>query len=360
MDKDSKNRGQRRRHDRTGRPARHAITIREVAKRAEVSTATVSRALSAPEQVTEETRARVLKAISETGYTPNASARNLRARSTRTVLCLLPGLGNSFWNLIVNTIEDILTQAGYGVLLGDTRLDSTRETHYEKIVRAGQVDGVLLFNGRLPSDDFVQLANDLPIILVSNDIPGSGLPVFEIDNRDAAHRITRHLVEAGHRRIAHITGPAFNIETQERELGYRDALSEAGIGFDPGLVWAGGFSFPAGKRAATEYFDTPGAQRPTAVFAASDECAIGFMKAISSRGVTVPDDISVTGFDGVEFSELCYPSLTTMVQPRIEMGRLSAEYLIRCLNGQADTEPPRVRLQCAIAIRDSVSTPRNM
>lgn len=358
MDKNKADRDRRPANGRASRPARHAITIREVAKRANVSTATVSRALSAPQQVTEETRARVLKAISETGYTPNASARNLRSRSTRTVLCLLPGLGNSFWNLIVNTIEDILTQAGYGVLLGDTRLDPKREAHYEKIVRAGQVDGVLVFNGRLPSTDFVDLAKDLPIILISNDIPGSGLPVFEIDNRDAARRITDHLIEAGHRRIAHISGPPTNIETRERENGYRHALSEAGIPFDPCLVWTGGFSFPAGKRAAEHYFQMPADQRPTAVFAASDECAIGFIKAVSSNGCLVPEDVSVAGFDGVEFSELCHPPLTTMVQPRIEMGRLSAEYLIRCLNGDGDAEPPHIRLQTTMVIRDSVSPPK--
>src|SRR5262249_38381523 len=151
---------------------RRAVTIFDVARRAGVSTATVSRALATPEQVAEQTRNKVFAAIAETGYTPNATARNLRSKSTKMVLALLPGLGNSFWNVIINAVEEVLTEAGYGVIFGDTRNDPWRENHYDQLVRGGQVDGVLLFTGRLPREGFALLDRAIPITLVCNEVAG--------------------------------------------------------------------------------------------------------------------------------------------------------------------------------------------
>ncbi len=332
---------------------RRAVTILDVARRAGVSTATVSRAITDPERVAEQTRTRVVAAITETGYTPNATARNLRARSTKIVLCLLPGLGNSFWNVIINAVEEVLTEAGYGVLFGDTRNDPVREAHYDRIVRAGQVDGVLLFNGRLPGEGFAKLDRDVPIMLISNDIPGSGLPIFEIANRDAARMMTEYLISIGHRRIAHITGPENNVETGERTCGYRDALADAGLPVDDDLIWPGKFNFVAGAKAAQRFLTMPG-DRPTAVFAASDEMAIGFIKTVSDAGIRVPADVSVAGFDGIDYSAIYDPALTTVIQPRAEMGRLAGENLVKRMAG-APVESRRVRLPCSLVIRESVS-----
>ncbi|MCP4380539.1 MAG: LacI family transcriptional regulator [Hyphomicrobiales bacterium] len=354
-DTDTSKNGRTRERQSNGRRRRRSATIGDVADRAGVSTATVSRSISSPERVAEDTRRRVLRAIAETAYTPNATARNLRIQSTKTVLCLLPGLGHSFWNVIIDAVEQVLTQATYGVLFGDTRNDPVREAHYDRVVRAGMVDGVLLFNGRLPGADFADLDRDVPIALISNDIPGSGLPVIEIANRDAARTMTQHLTRLGHRRIAHITGPEGNVETGERLGGYRDALVAAGVPVDPELIWPGAFSMAAGVQAA-ERFLGYGANRPTAIFAASDEMAIGFAQAAKEAGVSVPDDVSVAGFDGIEYSAFCDPALTTVVQPREEMGRLAAETLVKRMAG-IPIEERRVRLPCSLAFRDSVTAP---
>jgi LacI family repressor for deo operon, udp, cdd, tsx, nupC, and nupG len=333
------------------------VTIHEVARRAGVSTATVSRAIANPGQVTEETRGRVLAAIREAGYTPNATARNLRARSTKTVLVLLPGLGNSFWNVIINSIEDVLSEAGYGVIFGDTRNDPKREGHYERLVRGGQVDGVLLFTGRLPHPDFVHLDRTIPITLVSNEVPGcSELPLFGIDNREAARMMTDHLIAEGHRRIAHLTGPEDNPEAAERIRGFREALVAAGLDAGDDLIWPGGFDPASGVRGAGHFFAL--ADRPTAVFAASDEGAIGFIKALKNRGVSVPRDVSVAGFDGIEYSAMYDPALTTVLQPRAELGRLAGENLVRRMDRSAPRLPPaRVAIPCTLLIRDSVAPP---
>lgn len=335
------------------RGATRRATILDVARRASVSTATVSRALTDPERVAEPTRSRVMAAIAETGYTPNATARNLRARSTKIVLCLLPGLGHSFWNVIINAVEEVLTRAGYGVIFGDTRSDPVREAHYDRIVRAGQVDGVLLFNGRLPGADFAELDRVVPITLISNDIPSSGLPVFEVDNHAAARTMTEHLISLGHRRIAHITGPIANVETGERLNGYRDALIDAGIAVDDDLIWPGKFNFTAGVKAARTFLGLE-CEQPTAVFAASDELAIAFIKTVKDAGLRVPEDVSVAGFDGIEYSAMYDPALTTMLQPRAEMGRLGAENLVLRMSG-AQVESKGARLPCSLLIRDSVA-----
>jgi len=239
------------------------------------------------------------------------------------------------------------------VIFGDTRSDPVREAHYDRIVRAGQVDGVLLFNGRLPGTDFLQLNSKLPITLISNDIPSSSLPVFEVDNRDSAQAMTEYLIASGHRRIAHITGTRNNVETGERIKGYCDGLSGAGIAVDDSLIWQGAFNFTAGMEAAQRFLDL-GAERPTAVFAASDEMAIGFIKTVKDAGLEVPRDVSVAGFDGIEYSAIYDPALTTMIQPRTEMGRLGAENLVARMSGRQPALPG-ARLPCTLAVRDSVA-----
>jgi LacI family transcriptional regulator, repressor for deo operon, udp, cdd, tsx, nupC, and nupG len=342
---------------RRSREPRRAVTIFDVARRAGVSTATVSRALAAPAQVTEATRKKVFAAIEATGYTPNASARNLRSKSTKMVLVLLPGLGNSFWNVIINAVEEVLAKAGYGVIFGDTRNDPWRENHYDQLVRGGQVDGVLLFTGRLPREGFALLDRAIPITLVCNEVSGlEDLPLFEINNRDAAREMTEHLIAAGHRRIAHITGPSTNPEARERVRGYRDALTAAGIRVEDELIWPGDFNFESGVAGAKRFLAM--SNKPTAIFAASDEAAVGCIRTLRDGGYAVPRDVSIAGFDGIDYSALYEPALTTVLQPRAELGRLAAENLVRRMDRDAQPEPPgRTRLRCTLVIRDSVAAP---
>ena len=305
---------------------RRSVTITDVAHRAGVSTATVSRTLALPERVADKTRAAVFSAIHETGYIPNATARSLRARSTKMVLALLNGIGDSFFTAILNSVEEALFEAGYGMVMGDTRGDTARESHYDRLVRSGQVDGVLLFSGRLPDASFIDLDTSVPLTLVCNDIPGLSVPFVESANRDAARTLTEYLISVGHRRIGHITGPMRGSEAEDRVAGYRDAVEAAGIAFDPGLVWQGSYEAETGAEVAASHF-LPMTDRPTAVFAANDESAIGFIKAVRDAGLSVPEDVSVAGFDDIGYAALFDPGLTTMRQPRAELGRVAAESL---------------------------------
>jgi len=274
----------------------------------------------------------------------------------RIVLGLVPGLGNSFWNVIINAIEEVLLRAGYGVVFGDSRSDPAREAHYYRLLRSGQIDGVLLFN---PRPDFGPRVFEigLPTAVVFNDIPDlERVPVFGAANREAAATMVEYLLGLGHRRIAHIAGPDQNLDALERLRGYGDALSAAGVAVDPDLIWRGGYSFVAGAKAVQRYLALEAGRRPTAIFASSDEIAVGCISALREAGVEVPAEVSVAGFDGVDFSAMFEPPLTTMLQPRAELGRLAAEDLVRQLEGEAP-RPCDIRLPCKLVIRQSVSRP---
>ena len=219
------------------------------------------------------------------------------------VLALLPGMTNTFFTPILNAVEDVLSEAGYGLIIGDTRNRTEREAHYARLIRAGQVDGVILLTGHLPAEnERAGIEGLVPTTLVCIDIPHANLPVFHVANRAAARRIVEYLIARGHRRIGHITGPKGNLEGIERRRGYKDALSAIGVPVDRKLVWQGDFMPETGSAAARSFLAL--ADRPTAVFAANDETAVNFIRSVAQAGVRVPEDLSVVGFDDIEYLQL--------------------------------------------------------
>lgn len=283
---------------------------------------------------------------------PPSHQRAQSADGGRIILVLVPGLGNSFWNVIINAIEDVAIRAGYGVIFGDTRHDPAREAHYRRLLEAGPAEGLVLFNAR-PVSAPLLIGVGRPTVVVYSDIPDlDGVPIFGAVNREAASTMVEYLIGLGHRRIAHIAGPDESLDAVERRRGYADALAAAGIPFDPALVWPGAYSFVGGARAAQRYLGVP--DQPTAIFAGSDEMAIGCISVLRENGLAVPDDVSVAGFDGTEYSAMFEPALTTMLQPRAELGRLAAEELVRRLRGDAGMANGKTLLPCRLVIRESV------
>jgi LacI family repressor for deo operon, udp, cdd, tsx, nupC, and nupG len=329
-----------------------------VARLAEVSTATVSRALATPQRVSAEARARVLDAIAKTGYVPNPAARSLRSQKTFMVLVVLPDLANTFFSKILRGIEETLFEAGYGMIISDLDGSPGKEAHFAAFTAAGRVDGAILLNGHLfgQSRDGKGVAAKLsiPLVALCEAIPGADIPQIEIDNRDAARRMTQHLASLGHKRIAYVSGPAGNVLERERFQGYRDGLRSAGLAFDPELVFPGDFTLEAGVKAGQGLVSRNG--RPTAVFCTSDEMAIGVVRALRSAGLRVPEDISVAGFDDIEFAAAALPALTTIHQPRRELGQTAATVLMDLLQGRPTLK--RIRLKTELVIRDSVTAPR--
>ncbi|WP_201859152.1 LacI family DNA-binding transcriptional regulator [Microvirga soli] len=334
-----------------------AARIQDVARLADVSTATVSRALATPDRVSPEARARVLEAIAKTGYVPNPAARSLRSQKTFMVLVVLPDLSNTFFSKILRGIEETLFEAGYGMIISDLDGSPEKEAHFAAFTAAGRVDGAILLNGHLfgqSREGEGQPARiSIPLVALCEAIPGADVPQIEIDNRAAASRMTQHLASLGHRRIAYVSGPANNILERERFLGFKDGLEAAGLPFDPALVIPGDYTIEAGVRAGQDLVGR--STRPTAVFCTSDEMAIGLMRTLFSAGLRVPEDISVAGFDDIEFAAVAEPALTTIHQPRRELGQAAASALIDLLQGRPS--PKRIRLETEIVIRDSVTSP---
>ncbi|MFL4992995.1 MAG: LacI family DNA-binding transcriptional regulator [Microvirga sp.] len=332
-----------------------AARIQDVAKLADVSTATVSRALATPERVSPEARARVLEAIAKTGYVPNPAARTLRSQKTYMVLVVLPDLSNTFFSKILRGIEETLFEAGYGMIISDLDGSPEKEAHFAAFTAAGRVDGAILLNGHLfgqSREGEGQPARiKIPLVAVCEAIPGADIPQIEIDNRAAAYGMTQHLASLGHRSIAYVSGPASNILERERFQGFKDGLETAGLPFDPALILPGDYTIEAGVRAGQDLVARP--TRPTAVFCTSDEMAIGLMRTLFSAGLRVPEDISVAGFDDIEFAAVAEPPLTTIHQPRRELGQAAASALIELLQGRSS--PKRIRLETELVIRDSVA-----
>jgi LacI family repressor for deo operon, udp, cdd, tsx, nupC, and nupG len=350
----------------SGRPAEdgvsssRAVRIQDVARLADVSTATVSRALASPERVSPEARARVLEAIAKTGYVPNPAARSLRSQKTYMVLVVLPDLSNTFFSKILRGIEERLFEAGYGMIISDLDGSPEKEAHFAAFTAAGRVDGAILLNGHLfgqsREGEGTPAKTGIPLVALCEAIPAADIPQIEIDNRAAAGRMTQHLASLGHRTIAYVSGPPNNILERERFLGYQDGLKAAGLPFDPALVLPGDYTIESGMIAGQSLVARP--TRPTAVFCTSDEMAIGLMRTLLSAGLKVPEDMSVAGFDDIEFAAVAEPALTTIHQPRRELGQTAASVLIDLLQGRS--APRRMRLETELVLRDSVAPPQNM
>jgi LacI family repressor for deo operon, udp, cdd, tsx, nupC, and nupG len=276
------------------------------------------------------------------------------------VLALIPRLGSPFFTPFLDSVTDLLAESGLCVTVGDLRGSAKKEGHYARLIGEGQFAGVVLFTGRIPHTETLAAAGraDVPIVLACNEIPGvDDLSVFDVANRDAARRMVAYLISIGHRRIAHIRGPAGNVEAEARAAGYAEALKAAGLPVEDDLLWDGDFYLGSGIAAAGRFLAH--AERPTAVFAGNDQMAMGFITELRSAGIRVPGDVSVAGFDDIEYSVIFDPPLTTMHQPRAEIGRLAALELLRHINDPGSrAKPSRVRLDCELVIRESTQALR--
>jgi LacI family transcriptional regulator, repressor for deo operon, udp, cdd, tsx, nupC, and nupG len=298
-----------------------------------------------------------MDAVAKVGYVPNPAARSLRSRKSHMVLVALPDLANIFFSQVLRGIEEELFAAGYGMIIGDLNGPIEKELHFAAFAAGGQVDGVLLLNGHLlgqgkdPGGAPAQFG--VPVVAMCEAIEGANLPQIEVDNRAGACHMTEYLAELGHRSIGYVCGPAANVLEKERFRGFQDGLAKAGLEFDPAFVWPGDYKLETGVLVAGQIIAME--KRPTAVFCSNDEMAIGLIRGLASAGLRVPEDISVAGFDDIEFAEMASPPLTTIRQPRRELGRNGAAALLELLRGR--TPLPRIRLETELIVRASTARP---
>ncbi|MGG2972065.1 LacI family DNA-binding transcriptional regulator [Geobacillus stearothermophilus] len=331
-------------------------SIKDVAKRANVSTATVSRVLRNTGNVTEETRQRVLEAIEALNYHPNVLGRYLRRMETETVLVVVPDIMNPFFSKVLRGIEAVALEHGYQVLLGDTQNDARLEEQYLNVLPQRQVDGMIFLTARIRKELMEEMARQFPIVLACEYLEGTDIPTVSIDNISSARKATEHLIRLGHRRIAHLSGPMDVILSRDRLRGYYQALAQHEIEVDAALVQEGDFTYESGYHLTLKLLALE--KPPTAIFAANDEMAIGAVKAIRHRGGRVPDDVAVVGFDDIQMASIFEPSLTTIAQPMFEIGQKAMELLLALIEGTSARRRQLV-LPDRLVIRDSCGGERS-
>ncbi|WP_026621215.1 LacI family transcriptional regulator, repressor for deo operon, udp, cdd, tsx, nupC, and nupG (plasmid) [Ensifer sp. WSM1721] len=332
--------------------------IKDIAEKAGVSAATVSRALADSALVTAETRQRVLDLARELNYRPNVSARNLRTRKSMSVLLVVRDVGNPFYLDILKGVEATAREAGYSVLMGNTENDPARETEYFNMLRDGHADGMILMTGKLPpAGGRLSGWSHLPVVVALEMIEGSGLPHVQVDNVAAARGAVEHLIALGHRRIAHISGPVPEPMSLCRREGYRLAMREAGLAIPDGYEVRGDFLLESGEQCCRSLFVL--AEPPTALFVANDEMAFGAVHELRRMGRDVPGDVSIVGFDDLYLSKAFYPALTTVSQPRAEIGRKAMALLLGILSGGSTHVTEPLVLPTVLNIRGSTAPPRS-
>jgi LacI family transcriptional regulator, repressor for deo operon, udp, cdd, tsx, nupC, and nupG len=328
------------------------VRIADVARLAGVSTATVSRVLADPNKVRQKTRDLVTEAVRRSGYTPNSVARNLRKRRTMTALVVVPNLANPVFAQILRGIDDELTRSGYGLVIGNLDNCAEREARYVELTLSRQVDGIILMNGRIPeSNKRTMREAGLPMVAMCAAIHEERIPNVVVQDCEASRAAVEYLVRLGHRRLGYIAGPPPNVIAAERLAGFLEGIAMAGLSERDFVCWEGRFVFSAGVAAAEAFLRLR--NRPTGIYASCDESAIGFIKVVRAAGIRVPEDVSVIGFDGIEFADYVEPTLTTFRQPLHDLGRKGADVLLKMIRQEMNPEDWNVRLPLTLLERDT-------
>lgn len=329
-------------------------TIRDVAEKAGVSTTTVSHVINGSRFVSDAAARRVRRAMKTLNYQPNAVARSLRRKHTHTLGLVLPDSSNPFFAEVARGIETYAFQQGYTVIFGSSDGDLEKERAYLRVFIEKQVDGIVFVAAGESAQNIEQLlGKHLPLVVVDRDFRRVVADFVVADNRQGGHLAASHLIELGHRAIACIAGPSTVTPSAERVTGYRDALEEHSIAFDPRLVRRGDFGAASGFEATRSFLSRRGSNRPTAIFACNDMMALGALGALYQLGLHVPDDVAVVGFDDIVLASYTAPPLTTIQQPKYEMGELAAKLLIERIRSEPKRKPERHLLPTKLVVRAS-------
>ena len=325
------------------------FTIQDIAELANVSISTVSRVLNNTAPVAEETRKRVLKIIADLGYQPNLFAQGLAGGQSRTIGVLTQLIGSPFYDVILRGILQGIDGSGYSPLFADGGWNAENENiEINKFIQR-QVDGLILLDGHSPEADIQKIARKIPIIIVGREIPGLLSQCVPFDDFEAAYRATKFLIESGHRQIAHIAGMKEHEDAIKRRDGYLAALTDAGIPVYDELIIDGDFTEPSGVMAA-EMLLMRG-NLFSAIFAANDQMAYGARLALYRRGIRVPEDVSLVGFDDQAPSAYMVPPLSTIRRTPLEIGEAVGEALIQLIKGKSPQIP---KFSSKLMVRESV------
>jgi LacI family transcriptional regulator len=332
-------------------------TIGDVAREAGVSITTVSHTLNGTRFVAEPTRLRVLAAVERLSYEVNSVAQSLKRNRSHAIGLVITDISNPFFTSLVRGIEDVANQAGYSVILCNTDEDPAKELTYLRMLSRKRVDGIVVAPTGTPSafiDGLIE--SGFPLVCIDRASPGAPCDIVLVDNVGGARSATEHLIGLGHRRIGIISGLAPVGTSSERLAGYRAALAGAGIAEQPALVRAGNSRMDGGYRRMLELLDLPA--RPSALFVTNNLMTLGALGALQARGVRVPEDVALIGFDDFEWAVVLRPRLTAVAQPTYEIGETAARMLLDRVEGDPPPEPRRVVLPTRLIVRESCGADR--
>lgn len=343
-------------------------SIEDVAKLARVSPATVSNVLNNTKPVREDTRKRVLDAVKRLDYRPNEIARSLKRKKTNSVGVIVPSISNPFYPSILRGIEDFLATKGYSILLYNTDREREKELRAIETFLEKQVDGVVFASATLAvNTSYVTTLrnNGVAVVAFDQQLDDPGVDMVLVDNVHGGYTGTGHLLELGHLRIAFVSGPLTRLTRRHRFDGYKKALSERGITINEDLlrisanekeIADGNYEFENGYSQALSLLKAPPSMRPTAIFAVNDLTAIGCLKALHESEVAVPGEISLVGYDDIPLAGFVTPGLTTVAQPKYEMGRIAAQLLLERIEGSYLETEGRIRvMEPRLCIRQSTA-----
>jgi LacI family transcriptional regulator len=332
------------------------VTHKDVAVRAGVSVATVSYVINdGPRPVSVEARRRVEAAIAELGYVPNDLARSLRLQQTSLVGLIIPSLANPVYGEIARELERVCTQQGMLVVLCNSDRAEDRERRFVHMLRAKQVDGVVItpHGEALPLLEPL-LAAHIPVVVLEHSLPG--IHCIVIDELEGGQLATQHLINLGHKRIGLIRRHPTRAMSWQRHDGYRLAVVQADIAYNPALVVHCGSSHAEGYAAMQQLLAM--AERPTGVFVHNDILALGAMHAVYDAGLTIPGDVSIVGYDDITNAAYLSPPLTTVRIPKVEMGVLAGRTIMQLAQGKIELEPRTVTLSVELIVRSSTAAPQ--
>jgi LacI family transcriptional regulator len=324
------------------------VTLEEVARRAGVSPSTVSRILNGTARVRDSKRRAVERAIADLNYHPNVMARGLAGGRSMSVGVITQDIASPFYNETLKGIEDSLAVAGYAPLFVSGHWNKAKETERMTLLAARRVDGVIVLTGSIDDAALLGYAQRLPLVITGRNLQGPHVVSIQLANEQAAFDATWYLIELGHTRIAHIAGPPSHFDAQERLAGYRRALTQAKLPVDDRLVAVGDFNEATGLLALNQLLETRVSF--TALFVANDQMAYGARLALYRKGIRVPEDVSLIGFDDLPASLYTTPPLTTVRQPAYDIGMAAGGAMVRMIQGQ-EVSLPELPLQ--IVVRES-------
>jgi LacI family transcriptional regulator len=327
------------------------VTIKDVARAAGVSPATVSRVFNDTVPVDEETRARVIAAAETLRYVPNAAARSLITSRTGTIGVLLPDLHGAFHTQVMRGLDSAARRRGFDLLVSSAQGDHEAATAALRAMR-GRVDGVILMLPELEAGALLrELPDDQPVVLLGLAHHATTSRAVAVDEAGGAAAMVRHLIRHGHRRIALLTGDPRRLDVRERQRGYRRALADAGLPADPELEVVGDVSEDGGYAAARQLLASD--ERPTAIFAISDAIAFGALAALREAGVSVPGEIAVAGFGDLPVARFVVPALSSVRVPAFELGRLAIDRMLLAVARRDRPNASHDLLECTVVPRAS-------